>query len=89
MEKIEVSHLVELLRADNPRASVGDLRMYADMFHAYAEAQTNIQECGNVVIHPRTGAPVENPYLKIRDKAGSTLRKINLDKTETVWKLLP
>ena len=61
--------IVASLKADNPRASLADVTMYADAFLEYQAAQANIAEHGSIVFHPRTGAPIENPYLVVRDRA--------------------
>jgi phage terminase small subunit len=43
--------------------------MYADAFMEYQEASENIAKNGVIVAHPRTGAPMQNPYVRIRDGA--------------------
>lgn len=47
---------------------------YADQYATYHEAQENISKNGAVVANPRTGAPLINPYLAIRDRALGSLR---------------
>lgn len=59
--------------------------MYADSFLEYREASRNIQKNGAIVAHPRTGNPIENPYLKIRDKARDALQKMRVTKAEFLW----
>lgn len=44
----------------------------------------NISENVNIVLHPRTGVPLENPHIKIRIQAESTLRKYEL-KVGDLW----
>ena len=61
----------------NPR-SVSACAMYADAWHEYCQAQANIDEHGTIVYHPRTGAPIENPYIAVRDRAGRTMRSLEL-----------
>lgn len=73
-----VAEVLEILRADNPRARAGDLAMYADAFMEYREAQDNIAKNGAIAMHPRTGAPIENPYLRVRNGAAAVLRKFRL-----------
>jgi hypothetical protein len=60
--------------------------MYADAFGEYQTAQ-NINENGTVVMHPRTGSPIDNPYLRIRDGASKTLRETLFAglKTDALW----
>lgn len=77
---------VSVLTEDNPRASAADIAMYADVFVEYVKAQANISEHGSIVFHPRTGAPIENPYLAIRDRARATLSKTRL-RTDRLWQL--
>ena len=52
--------------------------MYLHAFDEYKAAQANIAEHGAIVFHPKTGAPIENPYLSIRDKAGAKMLKLPL-----------
>jgi hypothetical protein len=47
--------------------------MYADVIIEYRTATENIERNGLIVSHPRTGSPIENPYLCLRDRA---LRKL-------------
>jgi phage terminase small subunit len=42
---------------------------YADAFLEYREASENIERNGVIVAHPRTGAPMPNPYVRVRDAA--------------------
>ena len=60
----------------NPRAGAMDVRIYSDALLTYREAAANIEKCGAIVTHPRTGAPIENPYLRIRTQAGAVLAKM-------------
>lgn len=64
------------LRKDNPNAKGTDLRVYADALRVYVEASRNVREHGAVCQHPRTGAPIENPYLKIQSQQGAVLAKM-------------
>lgn len=56
--------------------SAEDSRLYADAFTEYREAMRNIRANGAVVVNPRTNAPLDNPYLKIRDRAAARLQKM-------------
>lgn len=60
------------------------MRIYAGAYVTYREAETNIAERGAINSHPRTGSPLENPYLKVRSGAAATLKKIRL-KTGDLW----
>lgn len=68
--------VVAILRCDNPRGRPDDIAMYADCFMDYREAQDNIAANGTIVAHPRTGQPIENPYIKVKANAMNQLRKI-------------
>jgi hypothetical protein len=58
---------------------------YADAFLEYREASKNIEENGTIVLHPRTANPVENPYLKIRDRALKKVQSIRGVKADFLW----
>lgn len=75
-----------VLRKANPNARADDIAMYADSYMDYAEAQDNIAKNGNVVAHPRTGQPIDNPYIKIKASAMNQLRKITrIKKVGVLW----
>lgn len=83
---MSTEEIVAILAKENPRADPGKIRMYADCFVTYQEATRNIEANGAIVIHPRTGAPIENPYLKVRTSAQLVLRKLVL-KSGKLWEL--
>lgn len=58
---------------------------YADAFLEYREASANIATQGAMVLHPRTANPIENPYLKIRDRALQKLRSLRGIKADWLW----
>lgn len=77
-----------LLREDNPRASDGDCRMYGQAWVEWQHANAKIVEDGTIVSHPRTSAPIENPYLKIRFAAMATMQKLGrVRATDRLWAL--
>ena len=79
--------VVVVLRRDNPGARADEVAMYADCFMDYREAQENITKNGNIVAHPRTGAPIENPYIKVKANAMNQLRKITRIKmADALWR---
>lgn len=51
--------------------------VYSDAVSLYNEAAKNISEFGAVTAHPKTGGPVENPYIKIRDGASKQIQQIH------------
>jgi hypothetical protein len=68
--------LEERLAKENPRARAIDLRVFADALRAYDEASENIARNGVIVQHPRTGTPIDNPYLKVRAQQAAILNKL-------------
>ena len=81
MEKVDIKrHLHKL----NDGIDDSIISMYADLFIDYQHAQANIAENGTVVFHPKTGAPVMNPLLAVRDSAMGRLLKMDLD-TGDLW----
>ena len=86
MESMTSDETLALLRQENPKARQDDLILYADAFLAYQEAVGNIAKNGMVVAHPRTGAPIDNPYLRIREAAGKTLARLRrVRNIERLW----
>jgi phage terminase small subunit len=59
--------------------------MYADGWAEYQEAAQNIREHGAIVQHPRTGNPIENPYLAVRDRAAKRLQEMRGVNAEGLW----
>lgn len=83
MDRVEV---IETLSQLNPYAKTDEIHIYADAFLSYREAAENITKCGNIVAHPRTGAPMENPYLKVRASSIAIIQKCkNIKKTGEIW----
>lgn len=85
MESIDQAALQQKLIVENPKARLGDIVQYLQAFEKYQKAQANIDEYGLIVIHPRTGVPIENPYLKIQIQAQAILRKFIHLKTDVLW----
>lgn len=76
----------ELILQDNPKARVDDVELYSDQFVTYLEAARNIAELGAIVAHPRTAAPMDNPYLKIRQQAMNAMLKLSrLRNVNSLW----
>lgn len=83
MEKQEI---INKLREENPSARADDISIYADSFLDYMEASENITKNGNIVAHPRTGTPMENPYIKVKVSAINTMKKLkSVRKTSSIW----
>lgn len=60
--------------------SVGEMKLcksisdiYFNAEASYKKAQENIEKIGEIVTHPKTGAPIENPYIKIREKSAKQM----------------
>lgn len=83
---MKLDEVISILRRDNPKGREDDVAMYADCFMDYREAQDNISKNGNIVAHPRTGQPIENPYIKVKATAMNQLRKITrLRNVAALW----
>ena len=78
MEAVTRDDVIAKLRELNPRAAQMDLAMYADLFAEYRAAQANITEHGAIVSHPKSGAPISNPYIAVRNAAAKTLRALRI-----------
>lgn len=76
------------LERDNPRVRSVDLRVFADALRIYQEAAENVAANGAICSHPRTGAPIENPYLKIQAQQGAILGRMKTIKSDRVMDLL-
>jgi phage terminase small subunit len=80
MSKAEI--IEALVAAGNLRSKA---TLYADAYLEYTTATENIDQYGMVVNHPRTGNPIENPYLDLRDKALKKLLGFKGIKAECLW----
>ena len=69
------------LRRLNPDARDVHVVVFADALMDYRAAQANIDEHGAIVIHPRTGAPITNPYLAVREQSAKQLLALKIDST--------
>lgn len=76
-----IDRLAEL----NPKIRRDRLCIYADAMMLYREASENIARNGAITAHPRTGAPLENPYLKVRKMAADTLAKFHNINCGDLW----
>lgn len=85
---VDVIVLARVLRAANPRADEAAIRAYAAALRDYAAAEANVAEHGAIVLHPRTGAPVENPFLGIRERSAAAMMKAKLRHTAEAWALI-
>lgn len=67
----------QLIAQHNPNARVDDVELYAHQFMTYCEAAKNIMLNGTICAHPRTGQPMENPYVKVRTGAMNAMQKVS------------
>lgn len=72
------------LRLCNPRARDHDIIIYADYYMEYMDCREKIANSG-LIGKGENGRMLENPYIKVRNKAADEIRKIRLD-TGNLWK---
>jgi len=84
MAEVTRQEVIDRLCALNPSTSRDKITIYADALLLYREATANIAANGAITAHPRTGAPLENPYLKVRAAAATTIAKFRL-RTNDLW----
>lgn len=85
-QELERPEAEAILRTANPQAGAAMISQYVSVFFEYWEAETNIRKNGTVCAHPRTGAPLENPYVKV--KAGALRNFATLKtplRTDALW----
>lgn len=88
MGEIDKKKAIEILTKDNPLARADEIAIYTDSFIDYCEAENNIRANGNIVSHPRTGSPIENPYIKIKSIASASMQRIKkIKKVTRLWQL--
>lgn len=80
--------IIAELRADNPFASAVELEVFGNALRIYMEASVNVGRNGAVCAHPRTGAPIENPYLKVQVQQAALMAKYKRIKANRVMELL-
>lgn len=83
-----VADIVRVLRASNPQITMANAVIYATAWTEYATADANIREHGTVVVHPKTGAPIPNPYLPIRASAQKRMAAIKGVNADVLWQRL-
>ena len=68
---------VQVLGKLNPEIHPDSLRIYLDALRLYSEASENIEKNGAITGHPKTGAPIVNPYMEIQERASRVLMKFH------------
>jgi phage terminase small subunit len=86
IETITFEQAVALLRAEDPKGREDEIAMYARAFCQYREAEANIAKNGSIVAHPRTGAPIDNPYLRVQATAMRSMQQLRRLKTDGLWR---
>jgi phage terminase small subunit len=87
MGKMSHAQIVASLTADNPRAKLAEINLYAESFQQWQEATENIREHGAICAHPRTGQPMPNPYLVVQTAALKNLQRFARLRTDSLWRL--
>ena len=72
MDKVTILKILAKAKVAPQRAS-----LYAHAYAEYIAAQENIETNGAIVADPRTGSPIQNPYLVVRDKAFARLENLH------------
>lgn len=80
--------ITEIIIEDNPKLSVSVAQVLSDALLAYAEAKENVAKNGTIVAHPRTGAPLENPYNKIMNQKAAIISRFDYVKTGRAFEQL-
>ncbi|MCR4341151.1 MAG: P27 family phage terminase small subunit [Gemmatimonadaceae bacterium] len=80
-----IQEAVRVLRAANPRISMADAVTYATAWTEYVTADENIRANGTVVAHPKTGAPITNPYLPVRADAMKRMASVRGISADVLW----
>lgn len=80
----KLNEVLRILKKNNKSAAQDKIRMYADAYMDYQEAAENIRENGAICAHPKTGAPMDNPYLKVRNQMRPILVKMRI-KSDGLW----
>ena len=83
----EINILSEL-KKENTGKKETDLAIYADALRLYVEAAKNVKENGAICAHPRTGTPLENPYLKVMASQGKVLASMRHIRGDSVIQIL-
>ena len=85
MGKIDI---IEELKADNPRAASIDVQIYAEALNIWHTALLNVRKNGAICLHPRTGAPIANPYNDVMTRQGALMQRMKFIKSDRVVGLI-
>jgi len=76
--------VLEALEEDNPQEKYALLQACANWIVLHVHGTDNVRRYGAQVLHPKSGAPIENPWLKTISTAekslfGKSMAKIKKD----------
>lgn len=74
-----------ILERASPRAPAHNIEQYLSALETWQEADANIREHGAIAIHPRTGAPFDNPYLKVRTASWRLMQDCKGVRADALW----
>jgi len=78
----------KIIRADSPHASAHAIEQYLSALAQWHEADANIREFGSVAINEQTGAPFDNPFCAVRDRAYKTMAACKAVNADRLWSAL-
>lgn len=78
----------EILQVSSPAAPAHNVEQYLSALEVWMEADANVREHGAVAIHPRTGSPFDNPYLKIRTESWKLMQSCKGVDASDLWEAL-
>jgi phage terminase small subunit len=76
--------VIKILEGNNKSLKRDKIIMYCDLYMDYQESAKNIRDNGAICAHPKTGAPIDNPYLKVRQQMIASLVKIRVN-SDGLW----
>lgn len=74
--------LVRILSEDNRQQPIEHIHAVADWLLLWVDASQNVRTYGSVALDPKTMNRVENPKLKVKEKAEKALFKKPLDRID-------
>lgn len=77
--------MLETILESSPRASAHNAEQYLGAFLAWHEANDNIIEHGAIVVNPKSGEPMANPYSAVRDRSWKTMDSCRGVNGDALW----
>jgi hypothetical protein len=78
----------KILASASPDARPHEVECYLSALHDWLACDANVREHGPVSLHPRTGAPFDNPYVAARKRAMDDMRSCKAVKADRLWAAL-